>query len=285
MKTIHARPPVDCSHLMKKHCLEEHADIIIDEPTRVLSHDGAHTIAVFDNVSVDSSELLEAVQSMRYAVDWRTDGMQSRSRTFGAQPRIPLRRNFCTVASSVREHPSQHRALERWGQYAADFYERHEPERAQAQRQTVERDILPDWRMANGLFTSGIVNQTVELWYHRDAGNLRDAWSTMIVLSDACRGGLTVFPEYGIAFKYDGAQVITFNGAAVLHGVTKPSNAALGYRYSCVWYAVGALQHCGTPAEEVDRIRKLKTEAERNRHTRNKGELVNKIKNKKGKNK
>lgn len=278
MKTLYAPKSIDCSHLLKKPATDDHYSIIIDEPTTVVSHDGAEVIAVFDNVQRETDSLLGAVSSMKYIVDWRTDGMQSRSRTFGAQPRIPLRRNFCSVASSAREHQAQHRELERWAQYAADFLTQHVPDVAAEQLAKVRTDIKPNWRMACDMFTSGIVNQTVPLWYHRDAGNLKDAWSTMVVLSDAVPGGLTVMPEYGIAFRYDGAQVITFNGSKHLHGVTPPRASSRGYRYSTVWYALAGLCLCGTPAEELDRVRKAKTESERMRHSRNRGALEDNIK-------
>lgn len=278
MEIIYAPKRIDASHLFKQPAEDDQYDRIIDKPTMVLSNDGNEVIAVFDSVDRDTSSLLSSLAEVKYAVDWRTDGMQSRSRTFGAQPRIPLRRNFCSVASTVRRHPRAHREVEHWAHYAQQFLEKHVPEVARAQSEKLCAEVLPDWRMNGDMFTSAIVNETVGLWHHHDAGNQKNSWNVMMVLCDAVPGGLTVFPEYGIAFKYDGANIIAFDGVRHLHGVTECHAGGSGYRYSLVYYALSGLAKCGTPQQEVDRIRKLKTEAERRRHSRNREELEDRIK-------
>lgn len=277
MKLLQLAEPRNRDELFKKEATDAHYVRVIDEPTVAMDHEGN---VVFALGTVDGGEeLLRAVRRLNYIIDWRTDGMQSRACTFGVQPRIPVRRNYCSIAASARTHANEHRVLESWGTYAAELMREHAPGIYERQRAQVEGGVLEHWRMKNGVFTSGIVNCETALWYHRDRGNFPDAYSMMIVLSKGLGAhGRLVLPEFDLAVAFDGADWFLFNGARWLHGVTPIGIPVHGtdvaYRYSVVWYALRGCAQCGTPEEELNRIRVLSTQSERKRKKSNRVELL-----------
>ena len=173
---------IDADSLLKQHAHDRDVDRVLRAPV--------HIEDVVTCIDIDGAEdLLDAVRELRYIEDFRTDGMRSRSRTFGSQARIPLRRDFASVAASAREHPRAYSVLREWaGKVSALFHEYHS-EQAQRQSEQLQREVLPCWRLPGDMYTSGIVNDRYSLWYHRDAGNIPDSWNAMVVLSCDLNGG------------------------------------------------------------------------------------------------
>lgn len=208
------------------------------------------------------ADLLGAVQRLRYDTTFRTAGLKTTSRVFGFQPRITMRRDFCTTTQTAREHPQEHGVLCAWGERLTKEYATVNPTRYRRQQNALA-NVKSCWRIPGSLFTSGIVNWNNQLAYHRDQGNFPDLWSFMVVLSRDLEGGMLAVPELNVALRYSGAQYSAFDGANLIHGVTpirKRGTAA--YRYSVVWYALAGMCKCGTPEEELARIRRVKTERE-----------------------
>lgn len=214
------------------------------------------------------SDLLAAVQKLRYDTTFRTSGLKTTSRVFGFQPRIPVRRDFCTATTTSREHPCEHDVLCRWGAKLTSEYERINRPRYLRQVEALSR-VRSEWSIPCSVFTSGIVNWNNQLAYHRDQGNFPDLWSFMVVLTRDIDGGMLAMPELGIGLRYTGAVFSAFDGASIIHGVTPiKRKSAAAYRYSIVWYALAGMCKCGSPAQELERIKRVKTQREERRRAR-----------------
>jgi hypothetical protein len=208
------------------------------------------------------AELLGALQRITYGKHYRTDGLLTQSRVFGNQPRVTLRRDFCTAAGLATDSPTEHAVLLDWAQCADAIYRRLNPELYARHLEHVTK-VKPEWMLRDTVFTSGIANKDNALFYHLDSGNFKDVWSAMYALSLDCSGGNLAVPELGIGFSFERPALIMFDGQGLIHGVTpleKRSKAA--YRYSVVYYALQQMCKCGTLDEELTRIRKVKTQRE-----------------------
>lgn len=53
---------------------------------------------------------------------------------------------------------------------------------------TITNEILPEWRLKDQPFTSGIVNRSNPLPYHLDSGNLKGSMSAMVVMQQGVLG-------------------------------------------------------------------------------------------------
>ena len=246
--------------------LSDVQDALIDEPCVILV-DGAPAVLYMDLEGYDEHALgmqLHALRHTSYVMDWRTSGMQTNSRIFGYYPRNPLRHDYCKVASLANEKPLYHSGLAGCAKLADHAFAKHLPAQHEQQLRRLDQLVLPDWRLWDTAFTSGIANKNSPLHYHNDQGNLSDSWSCMIVRrSNSMLGGQLVLPELGAALSCRDKTAVLFQGARWQHGVTplKPVNRA-AYRYSVVYYAMEQLQHCLTADQEVSRIRGLRTERE-----------------------
>jgi len=125
-------------------------------------------------------------------------------------------------------------------------------------------EILPEWRIGEArLWTSGVVNDTAALPYHRDGFNF-PTWSAMPVMRRGVRGGLLHLPEFGVALACADSTVCLFPGRRWVHGVTPLTRARAGdgYRISVVYYALRGMRDCRSAAEETRRAQLKRTERE-----------------------
>ena len=129
--------------------------------------------------------------------------------------------------------------------------------------QAVVSAVHEDWRIVPGsLWTSGNVNLSSALPYHRDRANF-ETWSGMPVIRRGMRGGRLDVPESGVTLPCRDGWVVFFNGNKLVHGVTpmKPldDNA---YRYSVVHYALRGMKDCHSAALEQIEAAKRRTARE-----------------------
>lgn len=194
----------------------------------------------------------------------RNTNYRSRSRTFGYAPkRIVTRRESCSLTALGRDQPDVEAVLDSYADQFSAMLTAIDPAIV-AQDQTTLGDILPDWRIGEAkLWTSGVVNDTAALPYHRDGFNFA-TWSAMPVLRRGVRGGYLHLPEFGVALACADATVALFPGKRWVHGVT-PINrvrAGDGYRISIVYYALRGMKDCRTAAEETRLAQTRRTERE-----------------------
>lgn len=199
----------------------------------------------------------------------RHHNYSSRSRTFGYSPRRPVMgRESCGLAAITTEQPDVARLLEVYADQFSSVMAAELPEVVEEGRKVLG-DVLPEWRMGHAkLWTSGVINDTAQLPYHRDGFNF-PTWSAMPVLRRGTRGGYLHLPEYGVVVPCGDSTVSYFQGFRWVHGVTpiiyvgKKTNREAGYRISVVYYALSGMKNCREAAEETAYGRQRRTERER----------------------
>lgn len=190
----------------------------------------------------------------------RSSGQRNSARTIGFLPRAAFiqARGSCRICATSYEAPEAHRFLCETASTLWDMLERHAPDGASATLTAAEQ-ILPDWRLGSTGWTSGIVNQTSALLYHRDRNNGPGAWSSMVVIRRNTRGGHLHIPEYDLVVPCRDGTVLMFPGPELVHGVTPIEIRPGGYRYSVVYYNIAKMSHCLPPDEELERARQSRT--------------------------
>ena len=110
----------------------------------------------------------------------------------------------------------------------------------------------PEWRIGKTPFTSGVINATVTLPYHRDRGNVADTGSLMWISRKMVKGGHLHIPELNIVVDCSHGALLAFYGEIFWHGVTliNDTSRARAARFSIVAYAKNKILKAGTPEEE-----------------------------------
>jgi len=210
-------------------------------------------------------ELRRAVLNMKMGVTTRGTGMENASRVFGMTPRRPIRkRDFCAASTLSGEVPYDHDVLVELAEVFAEMFFAVLPEQARQDREIINQ-ILPEWRMTdNAMWTSGVVNRSAALPYHKDGANF-PTWSAMPVVRRNMRGGYLHLVEHDLVCNCRDGWVTFFFGNKYVHGVTpmQPTSRD-AYRYSIVYYALRGMKDCFTYAIEQSRGRAMRTAREEN---------------------
>jgi hypothetical protein len=263
MRTLRAeRRAVDPKALRHKAARPEDCSAVVAEPFRVVDGSG-RTLLACVRPEVDPEPFRRVVRALPYVTTDRSGGMRSVSCIFGSYPRVAMRIDMCRSAATAATHPSLHAAMVAAADVAAAGYRAENPALYEAHRAHVRERVLPDWRMGDTPFTSGIANHTNPLHYHQDAGNFPGFWSAMFVLKAGVDGGLLCFPELDLAADFPDGTLVLFDGQSLIHGITpirrlRPD----GYRHTVVYYSLQQLWKCLPPGEELARIRRVRTERE-----------------------
>lgn len=210
-------------------------------------------------------ELRRAVRSVKMGTTLRAGkGLRNRSRTFGSAPRKPvLWREGCSSTSLARERPDVMAVLSGVANDLAIEMESFAVD-ASLDSAAAVAQVKPEWRLSEETYwTSGVINDTSELPYHRDSFNF-DAWSAMPVLRRGVRGGGLHLPEYDLTFECRDAMTVFFSGYRLVHGVTPIERVEKdGYRYSVVFYALRGMKDCFSAAEETRYANRKRTTREK----------------------
>lgn len=123
----------------------------------------------------------------------RASAFSSDSKTFGYAPRRHIiGREGCAPSRSRRDNPHLDSLLGGLADECADSMTDFAPNIVEKDRETL-RQIKPEWRLGERkLWSSGVINKTAQLPYHRDTFNF-PAWSAMPVLRRGVRGGICIF--------------------------------------------------------------------------------------------
>lgn len=238
-----------------------HFSHIIDKSTKLVDEKTGETKIVYLDVAEPRflGELSTLLQKIRYDKNDRTGGMPTVSRIFGYAPRITIRKDFCSGASLNSEDPIAYRKIVDAATLASILYEEHNPALYE-RHNLLSQKVLPDYRLGDTAFTSGIINKNNQLRYHFDSGNFKDVWSAMFVFKKDVDGGFLSVPEYDVGFKLSNFSLLLFDGQSILHGVTPIRlMSPKAFRLSIVFYSLRLLWNCVSPADELLRIRKVKT--------------------------
>lgn len=234
--------------------------------TATVARDSVTGEAMFAYLPVTgTAELRRAVLAMPWAHTTRQDtGLSNVSRTFGYRARKAMTgREACHLAALAVDAPVTYRVLTEWTAHLGAALRAVLPEVDAAAREVIDH-VLPDWRLSEAEpWTSGVVNKTSTLPYHRDGNNF-PVWSAMPVVRRAVDGGHLHIPEYDVTLACRDGWALFFPGYQLVHGVTpirvtRPD----GYRISVVYYALRGMQDCFAYAAETEYGRRRRTERER----------------------
>jgi hypothetical protein len=178
-------------------------------------------------------------------------------------PRKPYqKRESCKATSLSYENPQSHAVLVALAKTCADVLHDLVPSQYQSDLSAIQ-DIDNAWRITDdALWTSGVVNKSSSLPYHRDGFNFA-TWSAMPVVRRHMDGGFLNIPEFNLTVNCRDGWVVLFPGYKYVHGVTpmRPTKEG-GYRFSVVYYALKGMKDCFTYAVETAKARERRTERE-----------------------
>jgi hypothetical protein len=211
-------------------------------------------------------DIFDAIQSIRYQTNGRTNGLVTTSRIFGWKPRVAIRNDYCTATSFAVEHPDQHATVVRGAQLVSWHYRQSNPTLYEQHRAMADEKVLPDFHMEEEVFTSGIINENNPLKYHFDGGNFRDVWSGMLAFRKDTERGYLAMPAYNLAVGIAHKSLLLFDGQSILHGVTPIKlMTPAAKRYSIVYYSLRGMWNCEPVGSELERIRRVRTKRETRR--------------------
>lgn len=258
--------PIDKRDFLGKQASAADYDTVIEgEPTDVVV-DGK-VVAVYRPLPATlGAKFLGMVREMDFGGTTRVGAksLYHKSQLFGYTPRSPLRRNWCSICALAREKPELYQRLVAWGKTAVELLEREAPEAlAEYWGHVNAAGIAKSWLLPGTPFSTAQINESSAVAYHLDAADVPDTWNVLFIINSQMSGGLTVLPRFRLAFSASGFAFCGFPTVAEVHGVTplvKRSPAA--FRYAMIFYTMTAMGKCGSPEEELDRIRNWSTKSE-----------------------
>jgi hypothetical protein len=277
---------VDEDALLRKRARQEDVPVVFSEPG-VYCLDGEPAI-IYGRLGGRYDAMRWAVTSIRYQTEVRTEpggALQNQrrrkkqaasfgggSRIFGFRPPIAYnpQGSIPALASLSRWFPQQHAVICEFGQLLAGIYREFAPETFERHAKAIS-GIRSEYLIPGTPFTSGIVNQNNPLGYHYDRGNFEGVMSCMVVFRDLVEGGTLNVPALGAGFSLDDGAFLLFDGQRWLHGVTPIKRlTSKAYRYSVVYYALRAMERCGSAEEELRKARRARVGVERRRRSEDK---------------
>jgi len=267
MRIIEIQPKeIDLEKYKKRSALETDVETLITEDTIITTN--GEPVIMYCKLTENLDALRWAVKNIRYEVGPRTLGLVSQSRIFGYRPRITVRHDYCNPTSLATEYPKQHHIITEFAASLTKYYQENFPDVFVKHANIVEEKILPEWKIDNSIFTSGIVNKDNPLKYHFDSGNFRGVLSNMVAFKKNVLGGHLVIPAYDIKLEISDGSLCVFDGQSILHGVspfTAEKQSQEHYRYTIVYYSLEQMWKCEPYGAEIKRIRKRKKEQEKKR--------------------
>ena len=202
------------------------------------------------------------------ANEGRLSGIVVTHRTFGFTPPVPLRRRYhCAQSRLDVDHPVISGLIAEFCAEAEHAFRVQAPD-AYAATTTRIHDLIPNrWLIAGTPWTSGIINHTAALPYHRDKNNVPGSWSAMLCARHAMAGGLLHLADYDVWLTVPHGSLLVFDGQSVVHGVSpmRPTGPN-PYRFTLVTYARLGMRVCApNPADEARRAQVAATMAEERR--------------------
>lgn len=259
---------LDFDKFIKRSALESDYDTLICESAKLYDKDTGQLKIVYVELgdSINFNDVVNAIKKIRYDTGMRSRGLKSQSRIFGYRPRLEMRQDYCSSTSLAQESPSEHAVICSAAKRIEGFYSKEAPTIYEKHKNEVEKKIRRTYRIADSVFTSGIINKNNPLKYHFDTGNFVDVSSAMLVFKGGSTGGHLSVPEYGVGFELKNNSLFMFDGQGILHGVTPiKKESPLAYRYSIVFYSLKRIWQCLEVDEELARIRRRKTKRENDR--------------------
>ena len=269
MRTIYRKKQnLNLKDYVLRSALESDYEELVTEDTIVIDEDSKEIVAVYTQLEGSTKEIMRALETIKYSVGTRTNGLKTTSRIFGYTPRVAIRNDFCSATSLAVESPKEHAIICNHAKKMAQMYSDFSEETYKKHLDTAESRVLEDYRIEGTPFTSGIINKNNPLKYHFDSGNFKSVYSAMAVFKYKIKGGHLAMPQYNIAFECADNTAMMFDGQEILHGVTPiKRESESSRRYSIVYYSLRQIWNCLPLDEEVARVRQRKYKVAQNRLT------------------
>lgn len=248
--------------------VEDFKELITD--STLVKINGKIEIVYIENVEEDLEIIFDAIKSIKYSKSNRSSGLISTSRIFGYSPRIVFRNLPCRITSLAEEFPKQHYIVEKGAEIAKKYYELYNPEKAQEHMKITEERILPQYRISNTMYTSGIINENNPLKYHFDSGNFKNTWSAMFGFRKKTEGGYLSLPELELGIEIKNNSLLLFDGQSILHGVTPIKMLEKdSKRYTIVYYSLQQMWNCKPIDDEIIQQRNKRNQIEKKKGNNN----------------
>lgn len=255
METIKKVANIDYSNIKHQQLKVRLSTQIKQAPFTAFTEQGSPIY--YGKLDADTNDLVSVFESLEFGKSSaRQSGLTQQSIYTNYSPRTNGRNNFCAASLFSSEHPEYQRLLNQYAVMMDEKYKNLFPEHYGWHTQLIGPDganaILPNYKIGDTVFTSGIINKNSSLGCHKDSKNIPKALSAMLAVKRSVRGGYLILPEYDIAFPMEDNTILLFDGGEIMHGVSPidfiGSNA---YRYSVVFYTQKDMKNCLTPEDEI----------------------------------
>jgi len=171
---------------------------------------------------------------------------------FDRYPRIP----YCRQTAYNINNSDKFAQAVPFFQHADEAFAEYVPDRYATQLAKAQQ-TEDDWLITQTAFTTVTVNLNWQTACHTDAGDLKEGFGVMPVISlGDYEGGYYIQPKYRIAYDVRTGDVM-LSDVHEWHG-NGPFHDSSGYyeRLSCVLYYRREMEECGTQEEELDRAKR-----------------------------
>jgi len=249
------------------------SSLVIDGPATIIDADTDEVVCVH---WTGAAELASRLGRQLSDVQWhdpvnkkinnsgRLSGLRVEHRVFGFTPPAPMRKRYgCSRSTFNVDYPEAMETISDFCVLAEWVFRTFAPDVHERTGAAVREAIPNAWRMAGTLWTSGIINHTASLPYHKDSANVPESWSAMLGVRHRMGGGLLHLADYDLYLAIPHGSISIFDGQSVLHGVTPMQPLGPNaHRYTAVTYAKSIMKCCGDPANELKRAALAATKAE-----------------------
>lgn len=165
-------------------------------------------------------------------------------------PRIP----YCRTTSFSQSHFQEYNMCIPYIQTINQVFKQYAPHRYKVQKAMADASSQ-DFIIKDTAFTTVTVNKNFRTAGHKDAGDLKEGFGNLGVISRGkYKGFITVLPRYGVGLDIGHGDVALFDVHEV-HGNTEPKKISYFERISVVCYYREKMIYCGSKEYELNRAK------------------------------
>ncbi|HXU26979.1 MAG TPA: hypothetical protein VN698_07095 [Bacteroidia bacterium] len=209
----------------------------------------------------DKTNLYPVCESIKYHKGRRFGGTNTRG--FGFVPRKAAKDDYCNYAAMEFYFPNQHKEFINNAKALLNYYEEYCPIGYYFHKKMPSlksHKFFDEYKLKDTNFTSGVVNDTLQLPYHYDRGNIPNTISMMLTLKNNVSGGYLSLPEYSLGIELSNNSLFCFLGQNTLHGVTPiKKHSKYAKRYTVVYFSSDGMRECDTITKELEREQNKKS--------------------------
>jgi hypothetical protein len=165
-------------------------------------------------------------------------------------PRIP----YCRTTSFSQSHFQEYNMCIPYIQTINQVFKQYAPHRYKVQKAMADASSQ-DFIIKDTAFTTVTVNKNFRTAGHKDAGDLKEGFGNLGVISRGkYKGFITVLPRYGVGLDIGHGDVALFDVHEV-HGNTEPQKITYFERISVVCYYREKMIYCGSKEYELNRAK------------------------------